>query len=95
MTYAVDLIEIMDRHEARVKACGDKLMNSERDMNRLLEILNDKFTPVIKAALAVHAVSEMDAGGKEKLSALMERLADMSTAMYMAGMVQLPKDHVQ
>lgn len=34
-----ELQAIIDRHEARIKACGDKLMNAERDLSVVLDIL--------------------------------------------------------
>lgn len=33
-----ELQAIIDRHEARIKACGDKLMNAERDLSVVLAL---------------------------------------------------------
>lgn len=33
-----ELQAIIERHEDRLKACGDKLMNAERDLSVVLEI---------------------------------------------------------
>ena len=48
------LNEIIDRHEARIAACGDKLMNAERDMDVLLHLLEEYFAPIILAARELH-----------------------------------------
>lgn len=90
MTPAQEMTAILDRHVARMEAAGDKLMNAERDMDRLLTLWNDMFAPVILAAREVHEYR-----GAENPSQLgfLEKLTDLSMALKKAGLASpaIPK----
>lgn len=86
-----EILAVIDRHEKRLEAVGDKQMSAERDLTTVLEFL-EEVAPVLEAARDIHlyrdsAMLGTDSDLKDKVGGLLIRLAILSTAMKVAGMV--------
>lgn len=84
MNIGKEMEDIISRHDARVEACGDKLMNAENDMARLLEIMNQYLLPILIAAKKVHDQRDDPKANRDTFSAA---LANMSRTLRAAGML--------
>lgn len=79
----MEVLAIVERHEKRLATCGDKLMNAERDMTKLLNFM-EKLSPICMAAKAVHDV--MDRPGSHPMDMVVP-LTAMSVALRNAGLI--------
>ena len=79
--------EIISRHEARLKACGDKLMNAERDLSVVLEWLHTGiFVPretmvnvhitLVHARTFIHSREKMHPDGQDMYQECIEQVEE-------------------